>query len=324
MKLQVPFIQLPLTYDADAIAREIAALDESAWRPHPQGYAGNWGLPLLAVNGDPDNDRTAGAMRATPYLERCPYTRQVLASLGAVWGRTRFMRLDGNAEVSAHVDNNYYWRERMRVHVPVITRPDVRFECGDAVINMAAGECWIFDTWRLHRVLNPSEARRIHLVADTVGGEDFWSLVAAGRSHDQVSGAWSPRHVAPDLAVPAVLAIEAFNRPQVMTPWELKDGLAFIFSEALPNPNLPRLQELAGTFLSHWHALWAQHGDSEAGKPAFRAEAERFGQAIAPCKGHVMLRNGVDLAVSIRSLVLMPSVMDSDLSREPTEPREYQ
>lgn len=323
MKLQVPFVQLPLAFDADAIALEIAALDEDAWRPHPQGYAGNWGLPLLAANGDPDDDRTAGPMRPTPYLDRCPYTRQVLARLGAVWGRTRFMRLDGNAEVTAHVDNNYYWRERVRVHVPVVTRPDVRFDCGDAAINMAAGECWIFDTWRLHRVLNPSEARRIHLVADTVGSEDFWRLVSNGRRHDHMPATWAPRRVAPDKDAPTELATESFNRAQVLTPWELRDTLSFIFSEAQPNADAARLQAMTASFANNWHALWAQHGDGETGKPLFRAELRRLGHAITPFVGRVQLRNGVDLTSSIRSLVIGPAVMDSDLSGEPTEPREY-
>jgi hypothetical protein len=41
MKLAVPFIQLPVRFDAAALAAEIARLDESAWIPHPQGFPGN-------------------------------------------------------------------------------------------------------------------------------------------------------------------------------------------------------------------------------------------------------------------------------------------
>jgi hypothetical protein len=43
---------------------------------------------------------------------------------------------------------------------------------------MAAGECWIFDTWRLHNARNPNSRDRIHLVADTVGSAEFWDLVS--------------------------------------------------------------------------------------------------------------------------------------------------
>ena len=38
MKMQVPFMQLPLAFDAAALRAEIGAIGESAWRPHPQGY----------------------------------------------------------------------------------------------------------------------------------------------------------------------------------------------------------------------------------------------------------------------------------------------
>ena len=63
MKLQVPFIQLPLVFDAAALAAEIAALGEGPWRPHPQGFAGNSMLPLVAVDGDAGNEAFAGPMR---------------------------------------------------------------------------------------------------------------------------------------------------------------------------------------------------------------------------------------------------------------------
>ena len=80
---------------------------------------------------------------------------------------------------------------------PIVTQPTVRFECGDAAINMAAGECWIFDTWRQHRVLNDAVESRIHLVVDTVGGAAFWDLVGRGRPHDAPRPGWQPRQVAP-------------------------------------------------------------------------------------------------------------------------------
>ena len=35
VKLQFPFLQLPLLFDAEALAGEIAALGEGVWRPHP-------------------------------------------------------------------------------------------------------------------------------------------------------------------------------------------------------------------------------------------------------------------------------------------------
>ena len=109
MKLPVPFIQLPLLFDAGTLAREIGAFEEDMWRGHPSGMPGNSALPLVAVNGDPAlGDTLDGPMRPTPALQRSPYLQQVLASINAVIGRVRLMRLAGNAEVRTHIDTDYY------------------------------------------------------------------------------------------------------------------------------------------------------------------------------------------------------------------------
>ena len=169
MRLSRPFIRLPLTFDTARLATEVAQFAPSAWRPHPQGHPGNWSLPLIALEGDPAREGVAGPMRPTPQLASCPYIRHVMGGLSAPLGRSRLMKLDARAEATAHVDINHYWMQRVRVHVPIVTFPDVRFLCGDAAIQMRPGECWIFDTWRRHNVLNPTPHERIHLVIDTVG-----------------------------------------------------------------------------------------------------------------------------------------------------------
>ena len=69
----------------------------------------------------------------------------------------------------------------MRVHVPAVTYPEVQFVCGERTVHMAAGEAWIFDSWKVHNVLNPKTAPRIHFVADTVGSAHFWEELV-GRS----------------------------------------------------------------------------------------------------------------------------------------------
>ena len=56
MRLPVAFVRLPLAVDAGALAREIDALPESAWKPHPEGAEGNTAVPLVAINGDPGDD----------------------------------------------------------------------------------------------------------------------------------------------------------------------------------------------------------------------------------------------------------------------------
>ena len=293
MKLQVPFIQLPLLFDAEALAREVLAIDESWWRPHPDRLPGNSMLPLVAVDGDPGNEAFAGQMRPTPHLQACPYLQQVIASLGATVGRSRLMRLSGQAEVTPHIDQGYYWVDRVRVHVPIVTQPTVRFECGDAAINMAAGECWIFDTWRLHRVINDADAARIHLVVDTVGGDAFWSLVARGRAQGVPGhGGWQPIHVSPQPRGATEFPLESFNVPLVMSPWEMNAHFGLLFNDALPHPQLPQLQLLAAQLVRGWRGLWAQYGVDPAGHPHYRALMAKFVEHAFPLAQAVQLRNG--------------------------------
>lgn len=302
MKLDHPFLQLPLSFDAQRLAQEIEALGEAAWRPHPQGFAGNSALPLVSVDGDPGSDAVRGPMRPTPQLLACPYLVQVMHSIGAVWGRSRLMRLSGQAEVTPHVDINYYWREHMRVHVPIVTQPTVRFHCGDASLNMAAGECWIFDTWRLHRVHNDDHRSRIHLVADTVGGHGFWQKMRNGRPHDRDIPGWKPTHVVPGAGTPA-LDYESYNLPLVMSPWEVREHLGFLMSEAQPHESLRAFgQTVIGPFTREWHALWAKYGDSGNGLEEYRALRDQL-RAQLPRFEALRLNNGIPLVKALAAIV---------------------
>lgn len=304
MKLQVPFLQLPVSFDAEALAAEVLAIEESWWRPHPNGLPGNTALTLITTDGIPESDKTYGPMRPTPHLKRCPYLMQVLDSIGATWGRTRLMRLSGQAEVKQHVDINYYWRERVRVHVPIVTQPTVRFYCGQEFINMAAGECWIFDTWRPHRVINDHERSRIHLVADTVGGEGYWDKVAAGRPAGRDMPGWQARRVEPRAGVFPELDYESVNAPVVMTPWEMREHIIFFLGESQPHPQLGLIQHLLLRLARRWQALWSCYGVDEAGWPRYRALLDEAAVEVRAASAGVLLKNGIVFNQAISACLL--------------------
>lgn len=314
MKLHAPFIQLPLAFDAALLAEQVATIGEDLWMAHPQAYPGNSMLPLVAVDGDPRNEAFCGRMRPTQHLARLPYLSQVMASLGVVLGRSRLMRLSGHAEVKLHVDQGYYWVERMRVHVPIVTQPTVRFECGGEAINMAAGECWIFDTWRPHRVLNDADASRIHLVVDTVGGDGFWELMAHGRTPAAPRTAdWQPHRVSAGATQP-VLAFESVNVPPVMSPWELNAQLTLLFSEAVPHPQLEPVRQRAGQLSRSWRSLWARFGDAPEGRAHFRAAMDRFADEVRVPAQPLQLRNDVGWYSAMVTIIAKFAVRDASTS----------
>ncbi len=306
MRLAVPFTKLLLRVDAAALATEIAAVEEEAWRPHPDGMAGNSALPLLAAHGDPTDDAVRGPMQPTPHLARLPYTRQVLAGLGTVVGRSRLMRIAEEAEVTPHVDSSHYWWDRVRIHVPVRTDPAVRFQVGDATQHLAAGEVWAVDTWRRHRVVNPAQHARIHLVVDTVGSPAFWELVERSRAEPDAPPKDIPNRLGADLTFPT----ESVNQPTVMSPWELGqilddvDGMLRAVDPAMADEILALLLP----FRRAWRGTWATFGDGRDGWAAFdglRGEANRL---LLGYEGRRALPNGLDAVDAIRSLALRPAV----------------
>jgi uncharacterized protein (TIGR03032 family) len=315
MRLASEFLQLPLSVDASRLADEIGTIPETSWRPHPQGNPGNTALPLVAAHGDPANEATKGPMLPTPHLAELPYLRQVLAAFDAPIGRSRLMRIDGNGEAVAHADTNYYWFERVRIHVPVVTTPGVRFLCGEREVHMAAGEVWIFDTWRRHNVLNPDETRRIHLVVDTVGSPAFWNLVSRGRDPFGAPSEtpFAPRQVPFVGDRDASFPTETVNQPVVMSPWELRALLAPLRHEIAAVTD--REPGLRATFLhlldEHeraWHALWASHGERPDGWPVYRAHLASLEERLGGLAKRLWLPNRVDVVEAIRQCAIRPAV----------------
>ena len=197
MELDRPFLRLPFQFDAARLGEEVQALAEAAWLPHPSGLEGNSAVPLVSINGEL-KDGFDGQMAPTSYLLDAPYLLQVVASFNEVVARSRLMRLAPGAVVQEHVDFNYHWYSRVRIHVPIITEPTVRFFCGADEVHMAAGEAWLFDSWRRHRVINGSANERIHLVIDLAGSAAFWHMVRRVQRGEASSGPQS-KPFEPDL-----------------------------------------------------------------------------------------------------------------------------
>ncbi len=301
MRLEVPFVRLPLQLEADELISEVAALDPGVWRAHPEGAPGNTAVPLVAVDGDPTNDSTSGEMRPTPHLAQLPYVASVIAALGSVIGRTRLMRIEEEGELAPHVDLNYYWRDHLRVHVPILTTPDVEFECGGRQVHMAAGEVWVFDTWRPHLVRNPGRTPRVHLVIDTVGSEGLWNLVAnPDRPHLRVELS----------AVGARFPTEAVNRPTVMTPWEVEWSLERLLTEAghVDEGSAQPLRSALTGWLHAWREAWARYGDGADGRAEFERLRARAEGILGTLAGGITLPNGASFSTALRHHVLEPSL----------------
>ena len=275
MKLPTPFIKLPFRFDVARLQQEVAAFPEEAWVRHPNNLDGNSALRLITVGGG-ENDDVAGPMAMTPHLQSSPYLQQVLAHFGVVWSRSRLMRLGPGATVPMHTDINYHWHHRVRLHIPVVTRPEVAFHCDDQVVHMAEGDSWIFDNWRPHKVENNSDVTRIHLVADTTGNARFWDMAHAAASQDL------PVQTVPFQPGARVgIATEQHNVYRVMPPSEVDDLLRDLFEESnslkagdAGAAEMQALQRVFYGFRQDWRQMWSLFADGDRGVPHYRKRLE--------------------------------------------------
>jgi hypothetical protein len=263
MRLPKPFFQLPIRVDAARLRQEVADIPGHSWVPHPNGIEGNSSVRLISVDGA-ENDGVDGIMRETPHLSRLPYVRQILSALGVVWSRTRLLRLAPGAVVPPHADINYHWFYRVRVHIPVVTRPEVQFHCDGTSVHMAAGEAWVFDNWRLHNVVNPTPDERIHLVADTAGNGAFWQAVYADSPAAPATVDYSPD------SRPRILT-EHSTLHAVMNPAELEMLVGNLRGELIGGQTgaaarqLSQYHALLEGFVRDWRQIYLLHGESAAG-----------------------------------------------------------
>ena len=300
MRLTEPLLRLPLNFDAGLLAKEVSALPVEAWVPHPNKLPGNEAVRLVTPEGQM-TEGVAGNMAPTKYLLNCPYMMDVMAEIGAVWGRGRLMRLAPASVVPAHIDTNYYWRKHVRVHIPITTTPDVLFTCGGETVHMAAGECWIFDTFSVHYVRNGGTRSRTHLVIDTVGGEQLWDLVDAARSHN--ADIAPAQHTRPG-AARRDLMFEREAAETLMSPWELQCHVAFIADQTEADPMLATVMKQMDRFVSSWKGIWAQYGASAEGVPAYQRLISNLELDLLKMGGEKLtLRNKLPLYRQIAELL---------------------
>jgi hypothetical protein len=322
VRLARPFYRLPVRFDDARLRAEVAAIPRSAWAAHPSGTPGNSALRLLSVDGG-ENDEVNGVIEPTPVLARLPYVRQVLASFGVVWSRSRFMRLAPGAQVVQHADINYHWHYRVRIHIPVVTRPEVQFHCGDEQVHMAAGETWIFDSWRQHWVDNPTDQERIHLVADTTGSAAFWRFVALSMQPGTIvqqhsfKADWDPP-----------LRLERVSLAPVMAPAEVELLLLDMRGDLASSEGGPQGDARAAAYAAlldafgrDWRQLYLVHGESREAWESYSAMRRELREASrAAAEGVAMRSNGVHAHRVLEARVLrslLPQLPEADVPAPP-------
>lgn len=168
------YVKLPFQFEPTLLKEDLAKVADDEWIRHfnRQYYEGAWSVASLRSTGGrakqiyPDPHSTED-FEDTDILARCEYVQKILQTIECEKEAARFMLLGAGARILEHRDYFIGVKDgTIRLHIPVITNPQVEFYLADELIEMREGELWYLDFYQKHRVENNSDADRIHLVLD--------------------------------------------------------------------------------------------------------------------------------------------------------------
>lgn len=179
----IRYLQLPFRFETTQLATECDNADKY-WQLHynTYNYTGNWSaIPLRSPGGNPGISfaETMGiaGFEDTLILDELPGFRKILAAFPFQLLSARLLKLARGAVIKEHRDIDLAYEEgEIRLHIPIITHPEVEFWLDGDRLQMSEGECWYINANLPHHLSNPSPVDRIHLVVDALVDEKVKKL----------------------------------------------------------------------------------------------------------------------------------------------------
>lgn len=173
----IKYLQIDKNFNAAKMQEEVLLLEEEWWNQHynKAHYEGQWSiLPLRSMQGTMENVvsvhnavQQANHYKDTALLTKCPYIKSVLDFFQCEKTSVRLMKLHAGAMIKEHSDLELSFEEgEVRIHIPIITSPQVEFYLEEERVMMQEGECWYLNLSLKHSVRNNGTTDRIHLVID--------------------------------------------------------------------------------------------------------------------------------------------------------------
>lgn len=179
--------RLPLSFDPEKLQAELAGIDPAEWKTHFNAayFDGAWtGVALRAPSEGSATlyaDPAAPEFIDTVLLGQCPNFAAALALLQCPLRSARLLKLSAGSSIREHRDDGLGWEKgEVRLHLPIVTNPQVEFFLNGRRVVMSEGEYWYLDLGKPHRVENRSENDRVHLVVDCVLNDWLRRTIEAG------------------------------------------------------------------------------------------------------------------------------------------------
>ncbi len=186
--------RLDRTYDVAKLKADLHRVLHFGMVSQPGPYHnGEWkGISLHAPSGSMEwagTHRSAlETFRPTQALAFAPYIAEVLQEFE--WKHSvRILALPPGGKIGEHTDDLSVQWGIVRVHIPVVTHPDVVFVIGGERQHWKPGELWYGDFSQVHSVENRSPVVRYHLVIDACLTPGVLSLFPSHQA-DEDSRRW--------------------------------------------------------------------------------------------------------------------------------------
>lgn len=139
-------------------------------------------LSLVGAMGDhTEIRRLPVAYKKTSAMEYAPELERLVDSVPCEKMRVRFARLLPGRMLTWHYDAiDSLDRGLVRIHIPLITNPDMRSQLSHVDYFLKPGEAWYGDFSIPHRVFNGGDESRVHLVLEFVVNDYVRTLVGPG------------------------------------------------------------------------------------------------------------------------------------------------
>ena len=162
-------------FDCQALTERVLALDESAWAGDPRRqqdydvHAQTQSIILLFCTGWPQVEVTRANGWELLAVDAVPLMAQVVKKHYAPGGtvlRAMMVRLPPGGRISRHKDAHPSFSIAHRIHVPLVTNPDVEFIVGTERVPPRAHFAFELNNLMFHQVANNGNEGRIHFIFD--------------------------------------------------------------------------------------------------------------------------------------------------------------
>lgn len=160
-------------FDNERLIQDYNRVRDATQLHHNQRfYKGEWsGVAFRRPKGvlfDLDaGNADLNSFEDTAQASDMPHTREVLDFFQCEKTSVRFLKLATDSVIEPHTDERLsFFDGFVRLHIPLITNPDVEFIVDGEKLTMLPGQCWFADFSKTHSVANRGKEDRIHLIVD--------------------------------------------------------------------------------------------------------------------------------------------------------------